>query len=95
MGIFPEGTRSKKEEPPYLQRGKTGVARLAATFPDVPVHPIYAPRCSRDVDAWFEQISTKIPSHNVSWAFSNLERMDHSPQGRRHGYYCTEQPCGI
>ena len=40
MGIFPEGTRSKKENPPYLQRGKTGVARLAATFPDVPVHPI-------------------------------------------------------
>jgi 1-acyl-sn-glycerol-3-phosphate acyltransferase len=40
MGIFPEGTRSRKTEPPYMAKGKTGVARLAATFPDVPVHPV-------------------------------------------------------
>ena len=37
LGIFPEGTRSRKLEPPYLQRGKTGIARLAARFPDVPI----------------------------------------------------------
>ncbi|MFL2493209.1 MAG: lysophospholipid acyltransferase family protein [Candidatus Thalassarchaeum sp.] len=40
LGIYPEGTRSRKREPPYLQRGKTGVARLAARFPDVPVVPM-------------------------------------------------------
>ena len=37
LGIFPEGTRSRNKQAPYLQRGKTGVARLAAAFPDVPV----------------------------------------------------------
>ena len=37
LGIFPEGTRSRRQQPPYLQEGKTGIARLAARFPDVPV----------------------------------------------------------
>ena len=37
LGIFPEGTRSRNKQAPFLQRGKTGVARLAAAFPDVPV----------------------------------------------------------
>jgi len=37
LGIFPEGTRSRKLESPYLQRGKTGIARLAARFPEVPI----------------------------------------------------------
>ena len=40
LGIFPEGTRSKKQEPPFLLPGKTGFARLAASYPDVPVVPI-------------------------------------------------------
>ena len=40
MGIFPEGTRSKKTEPPFLLPGKTGIARLSASYPDVPVVPI-------------------------------------------------------
>ena len=40
MGIFPEGTRSRKSEAPYMQKGKTGVARLALTFPDVPIYPV-------------------------------------------------------
>ena len=40
LGVFPEGTRSRKVESPYLQRGKTGVARLAAKFPHIPVVPI-------------------------------------------------------
>lgn len=40
MGIFPEGTRSRRTEPPFLAKGKTGVARLAASHPDVPVHPV-------------------------------------------------------
>jgi len=40
LGIFPEGTRSRSEHQPYLQRGKTGVARLAAKFPNVPVVPM-------------------------------------------------------
>ena len=40
LGIFPEGTRSKRTEPPYLLPGKTGFARLAASYIDVPVVPI-------------------------------------------------------
>ena len=39
MGIFPEGTRSRKEQAPFLSEGKTGVARLAASHPDAPIHP--------------------------------------------------------
>lgn len=37
LGIFPEGTRSRNTSPPFLSRGKTGIARIAAAFPDVPV----------------------------------------------------------
>tara|TARA_B100001778_G_scaffold75131_1_gene60432 strand:- start:44104 stop:44874 length:771 start_codon:yes stop_codon:yes gene_type:complete len=40
MGIFPEGTRSRKTHPPFLQTGKTGAARLAAKFPRTPIVPI-------------------------------------------------------
>jgi len=39
MGIFPEGTRSRRTEAPFLSQGKSGVARLAASHPDVPVFP--------------------------------------------------------
>jgi len=39
MGIFPEGTRSRRDSPPFLQPGKTGVARLAASHPNIPVIP--------------------------------------------------------
>jgi len=38
MGIFPEGTRSRRKEGPFLAEGKTGVARLAASHPNVPVY---------------------------------------------------------
>lgn len=37
LGIFPEGTRSRNTSPPYLGRGKTGIARIAAAFPDTPI----------------------------------------------------------
>tara|TARA_B100000900_G_scaffold259149_1_gene220903 strand:+ start:558 stop:1325 length:768 start_codon:yes stop_codon:yes gene_type:complete len=40
MGIFPEGTRSRNTNAPFLQEGKTGAARLAAKFPNIPVIPI-------------------------------------------------------
>ncbi|MCH1410648.1 MAG: 1-acyl-sn-glycerol-3-phosphate acyltransferase [Candidatus Poseidoniaceae archaeon] len=40
VGIFPEGTRSKRTESPYLLEGKTGVARLAATVPHATVIPV-------------------------------------------------------
>ena len=40
LGIFPEGTRSKRQEAPFLLQGKTGFARLAASYPEVPVVPI-------------------------------------------------------
>ena len=39
MGIFPEGTRLRRKQAPFLSEGKTGVARLAASHPDVPVFP--------------------------------------------------------
>lgn len=40
LGIFPEGTRSKRTEAPLLLPGKTGVARLAASYPEAVVIPI-------------------------------------------------------
>ena len=40
LGIFPEGTRSKKTEKPFLLPGKTGIARLAASFPHAKVIPV-------------------------------------------------------
>ena len=40
LGIFPEGTRSKRKQAPYLLPGKTGVARLAASYPHAAVVPI-------------------------------------------------------
>ena len=56
MGIFPEGTRSRRKEAPFLDRvGKTGVARLAASHPDVPVYPA-AIMGARDVMAPSDKI---------------------------------------
>ena len=40
MGVFPEGTRSRNSQAPFLQGGKTGAARLAAKFPMIPLVPI-------------------------------------------------------
>ena len=40
MGIFPEGTRSRKTEAPFLGKGKTGIARLAASHPNVLIIPV-------------------------------------------------------
>tara|TARA_B100001996_G_scaffold147392_1_gene112245 strand:+ start:3037 stop:3822 length:786 start_codon:yes stop_codon:yes gene_type:complete len=40
MGIFPEGTRSRNTEPPFLGKGKTGIARLAASHPNVLIVPV-------------------------------------------------------
>ncbi len=72
MGIFPEGTRSKKVEPPFLQRGKTGVARLAATFPDVPVHPIVLLGAREMLTPGSSKFRRKSPltvsvGHSVTW----------------------------
>lgn len=40
LGIFPEGTRSKRTKAPYLLPGKTGIARLAAASPHTTVVPL-------------------------------------------------------
>jgi 1-acyl-sn-glycerol-3-phosphate acyltransferase len=48
LGIFPEGTRSRRESPPLLQPAKTGFARLAARFPQVPVVPVTMSIGARD-----------------------------------------------
>jgi|TARA_B110000881_G_scaffold200865_1_gene199522 1-acyl-sn-glycerol-3-phosphate acyltransferase len=50
LGIFPEGTRSRNTSPPFLLKGKTGAARLAAAYPNVPVVPT-AHHGTRDVMA--------------------------------------------
>ena len=48
LGIFPEGTRSRRTEAPLLQPSKTGFARLAALFPDVPIVPVTLSIGARD-----------------------------------------------
>tara|TARA_S200000501_G_scaffold83647_1_gene75939 strand:- start:22914 stop:23699 length:786 start_codon:yes stop_codon:yes gene_type:complete len=40
LGIFPEGTRSRRTEKPFLLPGKTGIARLSASYPNAVVIPI-------------------------------------------------------
>ena len=57
LGIFPEGTRSRAQEPPFLQKGKTGIARLASSYPELPIIPI-AIRGSRE---WMTPKKHKIP----------------------------------
>ena len=57
LGIFPEGTRSRKEDPPLLQPAKTGFARLAAKFPHVPVVPVTMSLGARD----FMPPGSKLP----------------------------------
>ena len=57
LGIFPEGTRSRKEDPPLLQPAKTGFARLAAKFPHVPVVPVTMSIGARD----FMPPGSKLP----------------------------------
>ena len=57
LGIFPEGTRSRKHDRPFLQDGKTGFARLSAKFPRVPIVPIILDSGARE----FMPPSSKIP----------------------------------
>ncbi|MCH1591983.1 MAG: 1-acyl-sn-glycerol-3-phosphate acyltransferase [Candidatus Thalassarchaeaceae archaeon] len=57
LGIFPEGTRSRREKPPMLQPAKTGFARLAARFPHIPVVPVTMSIGARD----FMPPGSKIP----------------------------------
>ncbi len=57
LGVFPEGTRSRRESPPLLQPAKTGFARLAARFPNVPVVPVTMSIGARD----FMPPGSKIP----------------------------------
>ena len=56
MGIFPEGTRSRRASPPFLQKGKTGIARLAARFPHASVVPI----CIRGARKFMEPGKARI-----------------------------------
>lgn len=57
LGIFPEGTRSRKPVTPFLQDGKTGFARLSARFPKVPIVPIILDLGARE----FMPPGSKIP----------------------------------
>ncbi len=57
LGIFPEGTRSRREEGPFLQPGKTGFARLSARFPNVPIVPIAISSGARE----FMKPGSKLP----------------------------------
>lgn len=57
LGIFPEGTRSRSKQGPFLQPGKTGFARLSARFPTVPIVPIVISAGSRE----FMKPGSKFP----------------------------------
>ena len=57
LGIFPEGTRSRALEAPFLQKGKTGIARLASSYPELPIIPI-AIQGSRE---WMTPKKHKMP----------------------------------
>ena len=57
LGIFPEGTRSRRDFPPLLQTAKTGFARLAAKFPHVPIVPVTMSIGARD----FMPPGSKLP----------------------------------
>jgi 1-acyl-sn-glycerol-3-phosphate acyltransferase len=57
LGVFPEGTRSRRESPPLLQPAKTGFARLAARFPHVPIVPVTMSIGARD----FMPPGSKLP----------------------------------
>ncbi len=57
LGIFPEGTRSRRQVAPLLQPAKTGFARLAALFPNVPVVPVILSIGARD----FMPLGSKLP----------------------------------
>jgi len=82
LGIFPEGTRSRRGEAPFMLPGKTGVARLAAAYPQAKVVPIalngtrsiMAPKTHKFPRLW-KRFEVNI-GHPVSW----LEWLQH-PQG--------------
>jgi len=80
LGIYPEGTRSRRREPPYLQEGKTGIARLAARFPNVPIVTMVMDGTqnmmkpgSKMIRPW-KRIEVKIdePISFAQWATSEL-----------------------
>lgn len=98
LGIFPEGTRSKRTEAPYLLPGKTGVARLAAAYPDAHVVPL-AIRGSRD---FMKPQQHKLPrfwrplsvnaGESISW-YSWLEHQsggNHTPSSLNQLAQCEE-----
>ena len=75
-GIFPEGTRSKRTEAPFLLPGKTGFARLAASYPDVPVVPIGLTGTKRIHDTKQAQTPTPMEeSRNLLWQTRHLVGM--------------------
>ena len=80
IGIFPEGTRSRKIKPPLLQPGKTGFARMAARFPQVPIVPIilnigardFMPPGSNIPRIWKEiEVTVDDPITFAEWASSD------------------------
>ena len=99
LGIFPEGTRSKKTERPFLLPGKTGIARLAAAFPHAKVIPV-ALIGTRDMMAPQEDILPKIWKsvnvnfgRNITWfewlenpkgGAMNAENLEHLLAKERH-----------
>lgn len=84
LGIFPEGTRSKRTEQPFLLPGKTGIARLAAASPNTSVVPlalvgtrgIMAPQQHKFPRLW-KRFEVNV-GHPVTW----LEWLSHPNGGQ-------------
>ncbi len=92
LGIFPEGTRSRKDSAPFILPGKTGVARIAASMPNVPVIPIahkgtreiMAPKTDKFPKVW------KGASFNFGMPITWLEWLGDSKGGRQSVESLTE-----
>ena len=82
MGIFPEGTRSRNLQPPFLGKGKTGIARLAASYPNVLIIPVVC----QGTRNFMQPKKHKFPSTNlITEAVSDTKPLfkENMPAGTR------------
>lgn len=99
LGIFPEGTRSKRTEKPFLLPGKTGIARLAASFPHAKVIPValvgtremMAPQADKLPKLW-KSVNVNF-GRNITWlewladpngGAMNIEMLEQLQQKDKH-----------
>jgi|TARA_B110000459_G_scaffold201722_1_gene253056 1-acyl-sn-glycerol-3-phosphate acyltransferase len=92
LGIFPEGTRSKRTEPPFLLPGKTGVARIAASYPDTVVVPMALIGTRKMMEANKDKFPKlwKRVTMNVGKGVTWLEWLGHEQGGAMNAEHLTE-----